>query len=146
MAQQSGWERLLYYGVAGSTAATQITTAKGVNVDRSGTAFHSTKVRGDGSALPIETERPTDRKCVVTFTIPYDSTDATLASLIAAAEADAPTDVALKVDRASGGLTEVDADFYLEYTSPGELEDGMDVEFTGHLSRDSGRTPTVVSA
>lgn len=140
---RAGWERVLYYGTAGTTAATLVDYVIDVSVDKTNTQEETTD-RGDGTAIPIDTFQVVSRACEVTFSMRYYDDDAKVAALIAAAETGA--DVAIKVLRNLGGKTEVDADVKLSYTSPGELKGGMPVEFTATMSKDSGRNPVIVSA
>jgi len=140
---RAGWERILYKGAAGATAATLVDRVVDVDVNKDVTRVETTD-RGDGTIVPIETHQVVSRQCEVTFTLRYYDSDAKIADLIAAAETGA--DRAIKVVRRTGGLTEVDADVNLSYSSPGKLKDGMLVEFTAQLSQDSGRTPVIVSA
>jgi hypothetical protein len=141
---RAGFERILYYdGTPGSTAATIVDHVVDVDVNKGGDTFDTTD-RGDSASIPIVTAQRVSRTCELTFSARYYDSDAKMAALIAAAEAG--SDVALKVVRYSGGLTEVDADFSLTYASAGKLADGQLIEFTATLSRDSGRTPVIVSA
>jgi len=140
---RAGWERILYKDAAGATAATIVDHVVDCDVNKNAVRTETTD-RGDGTAVPIETHQVVARQCEVTFTMRYYDSDAKIADLIAAAETG--EDRAIKVVRRSGGLTEVDADMNLSYTSPGKLKDGMLVEFTAQLSQDSGRAPVIVSA
>ncbi len=141
---RAGWERMLYKGTKGSTASTLCTHIVDVDVDKSGGAETETTDRGSGTALPVETAQPVSLACNLTFSTRFYESDEIVRDLIAKAEAG--TEMALKVVRRNGGYVEVDADFYLKYTSGGKLKDGMLIEFTTILSQDSGRAPVIVSA
>lgn len=135
----AGYKRQLYYGTAGSTAATQILNATDIDV-AGGNTRADTTTRGDGLSVPIHTEQVVQLARTVSFKMRYVSTDATLANLIAAEKAGA--DVALLVHRENGGEVEFDADVTLNLNSPGPLADGMELEFEAIPSRDSGRDPS----
>jgi len=139
-----GNQRVLYKGTAGSTATTQVLHVSDIDVDKSGGATIETTDRGDGTTIPIETHEPATRACALSFICAYYDDDVILRDLIAAAEAQTPR--AIKVCRKVGGYVEVDADMTLKYTSPAKLKDGMPVEFTAMLSKDSGRDPVIESA
>lgn len=139
--KRAGWERILYRGTAGSTAATQV-TPNVTDVDLGGgSEFNTTTTRGDGSALPKITEQVVALKAEPKFTMIYKDGDAHMVAFLAAARTGAA--VALKIVRYSGGETEFDGDCYLEYSAPGPLSGGMEVEFTAHPTDDSGRDWTV---
>lgn len=136
---RAGWERRIYYGTAGSTAAIQITHATDVNIQKSKTRV-STTDRGDGSGIPRHTEQVVEKLAQITFSYRFYDSDSVVQALIAAAEAG--TDLAIKVQRWASGPTEFDGDCTLEMNSPGPLAGDMVIEFTCVPSRDSGRTWT----
>lgn len=133
---RAGWERIIYYGTAGSTAATQLTHATDVDVNKPKERTDTTD-RGDGSAIPRGTQQVVQRNAEITFKYRYYDSDAVGAALIAVAESGA--DIAIKVERYSGGPTEFDGDVTLDLNSPGPLTGGMELEFTATPSQDSGR-------
>jgi len=121
-----GYEAKLYYGNAGSTAATQITNAMDITVD-SPKEYGDTTVRGDGTSVPIKSSRPTSRAVTVTFTMGNKDSDAALAALLAAEAAGTP--VAIRViDKAAGAGP--DADFYLAKRAGKPLNGAQTIEFT----------------
>jgi hypothetical protein len=132
--KRAGWERMLYYGVAGATASTLISYATDIDVGGAPT-FADTSDRGDGTAVPKKTEQVVQIAAEVTFSVRYKDGDATIAALLAAYRTGAA--VAIKVVRYSGGETEFDGDVYLEANSPGPLTDGQVIEFTGHPTDDN---------
>ena len=141
MAKTRGWERMLYYGTVGSTAATPVTAGlTDIQVNVSGEYYESTD-RGAGTTLPKKTESVVCNVAEVTFSGFYDSTNAPIVALIAAART--KTAKAIKVVRKSGGETEFDGDCYLDMSSPGALKDGMPIEFTAHPTDDGARAWTV---
>lgn len=137
--QKMGFEGLLYYGVAGSTASTLITNCKDITVSRD-VERGNTTVRGDGSVAPIETEQVTIRKLSIEFTMLNDSTDATLESLRAAVAAG--SEVALRGKDYSAGKGP-DADFTLSQSDPWTLNGEQAITFTATPSRGSGREPQI---
>jgi hypothetical protein len=137
--KRAGYEKILYRGAAGSTAATQVTPnvidiTFGVKPE-----FHGTTTRGNGTGLPRETEQPHSLKVEGGFTMVFKDGDAHMAAFLAAAENATPTPVAIKILNYTGGDTEFDGDVYLEYDANGELAEGQEVEFTMHPTDDGGR-------
>lgn len=129
--KRAGWERMIYRGTAGSTAATLI-TPNVVDIGMSApTEFVENTTRGAGTSLPKKSEMPVAlSKVPGPLVMEYHDTDAHMAALLVAA--DAGTTIAIKVVRINGGSTEFDGDVYLEYDSPGGLKEGMQVTFTMH--------------
>ncbi|MBC8869196.1 MAG: hypothetical protein H8E44_07250 [Planctomycetes bacterium] len=139
--KRAGWERMLYRGASGSTAATAIdANVRDINVN-TGPEFNETTDRGAGTNLPKNTEQAVALNCELTFTMIYKDTDANMIALLASARTGSV--LAYKVVRISGGETEFDGDGYIEFTSPGPLKGGMEVEFTVHPTDDGGRAWTV---
>ena len=136
---RAGYERLLYEGTAGSTAATQITHASNINMGNAKERWETTD-RGDGSAVPKKTEQVVALSAVITFDIIYHDSDTPTNALIAVAESGG--DIALKIVRYTGGDTEFDGDVSLDYDSPGGLKEGQVLSFTAFPSQDSGRSWT----
>lgn len=138
--KRAGWERIAYYGVAGSTASTVIDLATDIDLGLTPT-FSPTTTRGDGTAIPKQTEQVTELVAGPSFSVRYKDGDATVAALLAAARTGAP--VALKIVAYSGGHTEFDGDVYLEANATGPLTGERVIEFTCHPTDDAGRTWTV---
>jgi hypothetical protein len=133
--KRAAWERKVYRGVKGSTAATQI-TPNIVDIGMANTPeFTENTTRGDGTSVPKKSEQVV---CLAKVPGPlvmiYKDTDAHMAALLVAA--DAGTAIAIKIERINGGDTEFDGDVLLEYDSPGGLKDGMQVTFTMHPTDD----------
>jgi len=127
--KRAGWERIIYRGTAGETAATHI-DANVIDVGMSNTPeyFEDTQ-RGDGSGPPKKSEQlVTLVKVPGPFTMIYKDGDANMAALLTAA--DAGTLLAFKIERHSGGITEFDGDCHIGYDSPGGLKEGQVVTFT----------------
>lgn len=138
--KRKGHEIMVYYGTAGSTAATHI-SANVTDVDPGigGFDWVDRPDRGDGSGLPTQDEQPVKRNCQPTFSMEYHDGDTHMAALLAAVDTDPPTAKAFKFVRNSGGAAIVDADFYVEFSAPGPLAEGQVVEFTLHPTSDYGR-------
>lgn len=137
--QKMGFEGLLYYGVAGSTASTLIENCKDISISRD-VERGDTTVRGDSSVAPIKTEHVTQRMLQIEFTMLNDSTDATLEALRVAVAMGAA--VALRgKDYASGKGP--DADFTLSQSDPWLLNGEQAITFTATPTRGSGRTPQI---
>ena len=134
---RAGYERQIFHGTAGSTAATQLLNATDIDINKTKERFDTT-VRGDGTAVPKHTEQVVQRVAEISFKYRYNDSDATLALLIAAAETGA--DVAILIKRYNGGPTEFDGDCSLDMNSAGPLTGGMELEFTCVPSLDSGRS------
>ena len=138
--KRAGWEGMFYRGAAGSTASTLV-SANVVNLDPGvgGFDFIDQPTRGDGTTLPQMDEQPVKRNAAPTLTMVYYDTDANIAAFLAAADASAPTAVAVKYVRYNGGDTQFDGDVYVEYSAPGEIANGQEVSFTFHPTSAGGR-------
>jgi hypothetical protein len=135
---KKGFEGILYYGTAGSTAATQLTgcgdITVGGDVERG-----NTTARGDSTVPPIETEDVTIRKLSIEFDMLNDATDTSLAALNTAWSTG--TGVALRGKDYSSGHGP-DGDFTLSRSAPWKLKDTQVVTFTAMPTRSYGRSPT----
>lgn len=131
--KRAGWEMMVYYGTAGSTAATHI-SANVTDVDPGvgGWEYSDNPDRGDGTKVPGQDEMPVKRTYAPTFSMIYKDGDTHMAALLAAADANPPVGKAFKIIRYSGGATVLDGDFYINYSSPGPIGDGQVVEFELH--------------
>ncbi len=136
--KRAGWERMVYRGTAGTTAATLI-TPNVVDIGMSNPVeFVESTTRGGGTTLPKKTEQAVAlAKVPGPIVMHYHDTDTHMAALLVAADAGTP--LAIKIVRINGGSTEFDGDCYLEYDSPGGLKEGMQVTFTLHPTDDAGR-------
>ena len=134
--QKMGFEGLLYYGAAGSTAGTLLTNCKDITIDGP-VERGDTTVRGDGSAPPVKTSQVTSVSGNIEFVMLNDSSDASLEALKTAAAAGTP--VALRgKDYASGKGP--DADYNLSVSKPWPLNGEQVVTFSGEPER-SSRVP-----
>jgi hypothetical protein len=138
---RAGWERMLYYGTAGSTAATLIDNhVADIDINNQHEYVETTS-RGDGSAPPQKTEQLVCRACGLSWKMQYDDSDSHVAALLAACRTGTPK--AIKIIRHLGGETEFDGDCYLDDDAPGPLKGGMEITFTGRPTKDAGRGWTV---
>ena len=135
--KRAGWERKIYRGTAGSTAATHIATHVGnINISHSN-EYNETTDRGDGSGVPKMTEQLVKQSAEITFTMQYEDSETNMVALLAASQAGTP--LAFKVERNASGVVEFDGDCYIDYEAPGELSGGQEVSFTLHPTDDGGR-------
>lgn len=135
-----GYQAKLYYGTAGSSAATQVTKARDIQYSFSHDMGETTS-RGDGSSIPIECKAPVLKKLdSLTWTMVDSAADTVLTALRSAANT--ATCLALKViDRSSGyGF---DGDVYLKCSlgAPLRGETTYDFEVIG-VSNGQGRDPS----
>jgi hypothetical protein len=133
-------ERMLYYGTAGTTAATQVLALVEVSINKSHD-YDPTWVRGDGTTIPIMTEQAVMRKCDIKFKLRNEKTGtgaAAVAALIAIATHSSNPTIALKVVSYTSGATEFDGDVTLDLDDP----DSRELDFTVHLSREGARAPS----
>lgn len=131
-----GFEGELFYGVAGSTAATRISNSRDITVDFT-TEKGDTTVRGDGTAPPINTSRVTARGMTITFQMLVKSDDTTFAALMTAAAAGTP--VAIRSKAYSTGLG-YDGDMVLDWNHGKPLRGEQTIDFTG-TPNDDNRAP-----
>lgn len=133
VSKRAGYEFLIYYGAAGSTAATAITNSRDVNDDFV-TTKEETTVRGDGSAPPIVSKRVTAREKTISWQMTMKTDDTTLAALLAASYAGTP--VALRTKSYSSGLG-TDGDFVLEHSKGAPYKGMQTVDFTAEVNDDN---------
>ncbi len=136
--KKMGYEKVLYYGTAGSQAATQLTIIRDVTYNTT-TEKGETTANGDGNAPPIVTERVTARSVELTFDMINDSANASLASMIAAARAG--TTVALYYKDYSTGKG-FDGDVILEVENGAPYKGEQTYSFTARPN-DDDRTPSL---
>lgn len=139
MAKKKGYEGILYYGTAGTTAATQLTNCEDLNYDTEPELVETT-VRGSGSSVPIKVEDAVAMSATITWSMLHDVTDTALIALLAAARTGAA--VALRTKSYSSGLG-FDGDCVLTVTHEMTLKGASKFNFTGHPSDQSGRTPSL---
>jgi len=86
MAEKMGFQGLLYYGTAGSTAATLIEDARDVTISIDVDKASTTK-RGNGTTVPIKTEAAVAIGWQMEFSVVNNPTNATVNALRTAAVA-----------------------------------------------------------
>lgn len=133
---RAGYERQVFIGTAGSTAATQLLHVVDADVEKGNERADETD-RGDGSAIPKKHEMVVQRTRQVKWTYRYYDSDANMTTLLAALHAGTP--IAVLINRYASGTVEFDGDVTLDYSSPGPLTDGQVLEFTGMPTRAAGR-------
>lgn len=136
--KKMGYEGLLYYGAAGSTAATQITNCRDVKYDNT-PVMGDTTVKGSGSSVPKKTARPVALEASLTWTMLNKSNDTTLTALLAAARTAAA--VALRYIPHSGS-TGLDADCYISVSNGVPIGGEQTFEFSVVGFEDVDRDPS----
>lgn len=132
-----GYEALLYYGAAGSTAATAVTNSRDIKYDNT-PVVGDTTVRGDGSAPPKKTGRTVALEASLTWTMVNKSDDTTLTALLAAARTGAT--VALRCIPHSGS-TGLDADAVISVSNGLPLAGESTFDFSVVAFNDDTRAP-----
>jgi hypothetical protein len=132
-----GFEGQLFYGVAGTTAATQLTNVQDINFPMDAD-YGNTTVRGTGLAIPIETQGVTCLKGTVEFTMIYDTADTALTAMMTAAATGAGVALRLKDYSAGKGP---DGDYILKVENAMGLKGEQTKKFTGTPTRGYGRDP-----
>lgn len=132
-----GYEGMLYYGAAGSTATTLLTNTRDIKLELDRETGDTT-VRGSSTSPPIKTEETAMLVVGLEFDMINDITDASFAALKTAAAAG--TGVALRgKDYSSGKGPDMDAT--LKASLPWNLAGEQVVTFTATPSRAYGRAP-----
>lgn len=136
-----GYTSQLFYGTPGTTAATRVTNCKDLNfpIEHS---YGDTTIRGDGSAVPIQTEKIVSRRPTVTWTMQEEPNDTALAVLRAAAISATPVVSLVVKERNSAGAEVVilDGDFNIKFTQKSPLAGSKEYDFEATPSRDYNRT------
>jgi len=134
-----GFEGLIYYGAAGSTAATQITNSRDITITID-PEYGETTTRGSGSAPPIVTQTVVALGVSIEWTMLNKTDDTTLDALQTAAAAG--TAVALRTkDYSSGSGFDGDVTISVNHGVPYKGE--QTYQFTATPYRDSSREPVL---
>lgn len=141
MAKKSGYQGILYYGVAGAQASTQLTNVEDLNYDVQPEKVETT-TRGDGSTVPIKTEDVVALDPTITWSMLLETSDSNLTALIAASRTGAA--VALRTKSYSSGLG-FDGDCTLAVTHEMTLKGQSKFNFTATPTDSAGRTPLLNS-
>lgn len=134
--KKQGFEGILLYGVAGSTAATQVTNSRDIS-ETIDIEEGSTTIRGTGASPPINTSRVTGLTYSLDWQMIDKSDDTTLTALKAAAVAGTP--VAIRTKSYASG-TGFDGDMILKFKKGTPLKGEQTYDFTG-MPNDDNRTP-----
>lgn len=134
--KKMGFEGEIYYGTAGSTAATKLTNSQDITItyDKEEGA---TTVRGSGSSVPINTSRVTAKSVSIQWTMLVKSDDTSLEALRVAEAAGNPVAIRLKDYAAGKGY---DGDCILTMTHSAPLKGEQTIQFTA-TPNDDNRTP-----
>lgn len=123
-----GFEGLIYYGVAGTTASTPIQNSRDIKVS-SDPQMGDTTVRGLGTSPPVETEGVSSIKWSATLQMVNSSSDTVLAALLAAAAGGTPVAIRMK-DRTAGKGYDGDCNVKVDHGAPLKGEQTLDFTFT----------------
>ncbi len=138
-----GYEKILYIGTAGTTAATQVLDLVNVKVTET-VQYGNTITRGDSSKVPRVTKRAVSLEKVVTFNSLNVPANTNLVTIKAAATTETPGSrlIAMKVVDADSGVTEFDADVDISIDRDAQLSAEQDQAFVATVDR-STRDPVV---
>jgi hypothetical protein len=135
--KKMGFEGKLYYGVAGSTASTELTNSRDITISTDPERGETT-IRGAGTSPPLKTERVTAIALSIDFAMLNDPTDSSLTALRTAAAAGSP--VALRGKDYSSGKG-LDGDFTLSEKLGKPYKGEQTFDFTATPTNESGREP-----
>jgi len=139
--KRKGHEMMVYYGDAGTTAATLI-TPNVVDADPGGADFDFVDLpgRGDGTTLPLQDEYPVKKNIAPSFSMVYHDSDEYMIELLSRADANPPVGKSFLFKRVVSGETAFDGDCWIKYSSPGKISEGQTVEFELHPTSAYGRS------
>lgn len=135
--KRQGWEKKLYQGAPGSTAATQITRATDIKADFP-VEYGETTDRGDGTVIPHADRGPVKLDAKITFSMNEYDSDASLLALIAAAANTTPTMRAIKYYDPVV-TTVFDGDCYIKFADDGSMGAAGKYDFECIPTTDGGR-------
>lgn len=138
-----GFEKVLYIGTAGTTAATQVLDLVNVKVTET-VQYGNTISRGAGTTVPRVSKRAVSLEKVVTFNSLNVPDNTNLATIKAAATSTTPASrlIAMKVVDKASGTTEFDADVDISIDRDAQLTAEQDLAFVATVDR-SQRDPVV---
>jgi len=138
-----GFEKVLYIGTAGSTAATQVLDIVNIKVTET-VQYGNTISRGDGTSVPRVSKRAVSLEKVVTFNSLNVPDNTNIATIMAAATAETPASrlISMKVVDVASGVTEFDADVDISIDRDAQLSAEQDLAFVATVDR-SERDPVV---
>ena len=136
-----GFEGLLYYGAAGSTASTLITNARDINISDT-PEKGETSVRGDGTGPILNSSRVVAITHNLTFTMVNKSDDTTLAALLTAGAGGTPVALRGKDYDANKGP---DFDYTLEVGKGQPYKGEQTIDFTCEPTDEADRSPILAN-
>lgn len=138
-----GYEKVLYIGTKGSTAATQVLDVVNIKVTET-IQYGNTISRGTGLVVPTVSKRAVSIEKVVTFNSLNVAANTHLNTIKAAATHTTPASrlIAMKVVDVAAGVTEFDADVDISIDRDAQLSAEQDSAFVCTVDR-STRDPTV---
>lgn len=131
-----GYEKILYIGTAGTTAATQVLDLVNIKVTTT-PQYGNTISRGDGTKVPVVTKQVVSLETVVTFNSLNVPSNTNLVTLKAAARSTTPSGrrIAMKVVDKASGTIEFDRDVDLSIDADAQLSTEQDCAFTATTDR-----------
>ena len=131
-----GFEKQLFIGTAGTTAATQVLDLVNVKVTTT-PQYGSTTSRGAGTAVPIVSKQAVSIETVVTFNSLNVPSNTNLATIKAAAIATTPASrlIAMKIVDVSSGAVEFDRDVDISIDRDAQLTAEQDCAFVATTDR-----------
>lgn len=136
--KRMGYEGVLYIGTAGTQATTQLVCATDIDYTND-LEMGETTCRGDGTSVPIKSEKPSCISAEITFKVLNTVGVAALATLLAAARTPSPLAIYYK-DAASGKGFDGDMNIKVKLNTP--LKGEQTYEFTCTVN-DESRTPSL---
>ena len=138
-----GFEKILYIGDKGITAANQVLDIVNIKVTEAvqyGTTMH----RGTGAAVPRMSKRAVSIEKTVTFNSLNVPANTYLTAIKAAATSETPANrlISLKVVDVASGSTEFDADVDISIDRDAQLSAEQDLAFVAIVDR-TERNPVV---
>lgn len=135
--RKSGYEGIIKYGTAGSTATNQLTNVEDLNYDNE-VERASTTVRGTGTSPPINTSKVVALSAIVTWSMLEKTDDTSLTALLAAERTGAAVAIRTLSHATGKGY---DGDMTLSVTHEMTLKGQSKYNFTGEPTDDEGRAP-----
>ena len=136
-----GFERQLLMGNPGNTATVLLTNVTDIKHDIAVDKADTT-VRGDGTQVPIKTDKPIARNPKITWSMRDQPNDPQLALLRAAAKAARPVAIVIKEYNSAGALAAIfDGDVNISVSEDHGMGGAGGFAFECSMSRDYGRLP-----
>lgn len=139
--KRQGYESALYYSNAGSTATTQITRVRDLEIDVT-IDYGETTDRGSGSTIPHKDRGPVAIDCKITWSMSVKDSDTALTTLLAAACNTTPAPKAIKYTNPVTG-TVFDGDCYIKAKDGAPLAGSAVYDFEAIPTTDGGREWTL---